>query len=245
MSVASVAVIIPAWNEPESIAAVLAEVPPGVARWVFVVVGDARDPTAAVARAHGAVPLIPARPGYGAACAEGARAAMAHGADVLAFLDGDYSDPPSELSRLLQPILDDVADLTLGIRDLSRHPAALPAHAQAGNRLVLLVLGALLGRTFLDLPSFKVIRADAFVALDLRERTYGWTVEMVVKAARARLRVAEMPVPYRPRLAGRSKVSGTVRGTMGAAWKLLSSAFRYAFWTPGHVVDAVPVGRSS
>ena len=245
MSGASVALIIPAWNEPESIATVLSELPSGVARWVFVVVGDRTDPTADIAEAHGAVPLIQSRPGYGMACFEGARVALAHGADVLAFLDGDHSDPPSELPRLLKPALDNTADLVLGSRDVSRYPSAMPVHARIGNRLVLLVLAVLLGRTFRDLPSFKVIRADVFSHLAMRERTYGWTVEMLVKAERARLRIAEVPVQYRPRLAGRSKVSGTVRGTVGAAWKLLASAVRYSTWAPARALSVRASGITS
>jgi glycosyltransferase involved in cell wall biosynthesis len=245
MSGASVAVIIPAWNEPESIATVLSELPSGVARWVFVVVRDRTDPTAAIAKAHGAMPLIQTRPGYGMACFEGARMALAHGADVLAFLDGDHSDPPSELPRLLNPVLDGTVDLVLGSRDVSRYPAAMPAHARIGNTIVLLVMAALLGRTFRDLPSFKVIRADVFAHLAMRERTYGWTVEMLVKAARAQLRIAEVSVPYRPRLAGRSKVSGTVRGTVGAAWKLLGSVVRYSTWAPAPTLSAGPSGSKS
>jgi glycosyltransferase involved in cell wall biosynthesis len=245
MSNASVAVIIPAWREPESIAAVLSELPSGVARWTFVVVGDRTDPTADVAQAHGATPLVQTRPGYGMACFEGARAALAHGADVLAFLDGDYSDPPSALPRLLKPALDNTADLVLGSRDVSRYPTAMPAHAKIGNRIVLLILAVVLGRRFRDLPSFKVIRADVFPLLAMRERTYGWTVEMLVKAVRARLRIAEVPVPYRPRLAGRSKVSGTARGSLGAAWKLLTSAVRYSTWAPAPERRVGALGRMS
>jgi glycosyltransferase involved in cell wall biosynthesis len=244
-SAASVAVIIPAWREPESIAAVLSEVPPGVARWIFVVVGDGRDPTAEVALEHGAIPLVQSCPGYGMACSEGASAAMARGADVLAFLDGDHSDPPSALPRLLRPVLDGTSDLVLGVRDSARYPTAIPVHARVGNGLVLALLAIFLGRRFRDLPSFKVIRADAFASLALQERTYGWTVEMLVKAARADLRIAEFPVPYRPRLAGKSKVSGTVRGTVGAGWKLLTSATRYAAWAPARPIDVGAIGQRS
>jgi glycosyltransferase involved in cell wall biosynthesis len=244
-SAASVAVIIPAWREPESIAAVLSEVPPGVARWIFVVVGDGRDPTAEVALEHGAIPLVQSCPGYGMACSEGASAAMARGADVLAFLDGDHSDPPSALPRLLRPVLDGTSDLVLGVRDSARYPTAIPVHARVGNGLVLALLAIFLGRRFRDLPSFKVIRTDAFASLALQERTYGWTVEMLVKAARSDLRIAEVAVPYRPRLAGRSKVSGTVRGTVGAGWKLLTSAMRYAAWAPARPIDVGAVGQSS
>jgi glycosyltransferase involved in cell wall biosynthesis len=227
-----VAVIIPAWNEPESVGAVLAELPPDVARWVFVVVGDGADPTAEVAAAFGAYPLVQPSPGYGSACLEGAREAMARGAEVLVFMDGDYSDPPEALPWLLRPIAAGAADLVLGSRDLSTHPSAIPPHARAGNALVLLAMRALLGRSLPDLPSFKAIRAEHFRTLELSERTYGWTVELLVKSVRAELRIRAVPVAYRPRLAGRSKVSGTVRGSLGAAWKLCTSAIRYASWKP-------------
>jgi glycosyltransferase involved in cell wall biosynthesis len=227
-----VALIIPAWDEAGAIGAVLSEIPPATVDEVFVVVGSAWDPTARVAAAHGARAVVQRRPGYGAACLDGARAAMGLGAEVVAFLDGDYSDPPTELPRVLGPILAGEADLALGCRDLSAHPDSLPFHARLGNRLVLGALRPLLRRPLRDLPSFKAIRADTLSSLHLGEMTYGWTVEMVVKAVRAGLRIAEVPVAYRPRLAGRSKVSGTVRGTLGAAWKLCSCAARYAAWTP-------------
>lgn len=227
-----VALVIPAWNEAETIGAVLDEVPPGVARWIYVVVGASTDATAASAAARGACVLGQERPGYGAACLAGAAAAERAGAEIVVFLDGDYSDPPAELPRVLAPLLQGTADLVLGCRDLDAHPAALPLHARAGNRIVLLALRGLLGQRLRDLPSFKAIRLDALRRLELHEMTYGWTVELVVKAVRAQLRLAEVPVRYRPRLAGRSKVSGTLRGSAGAAWKLISCALHYACWSP-------------
>jgi glycosyltransferase involved in cell wall biosynthesis len=231
-TVAAVAVVIPAWNEPQAIGPVLAEVPPGVAGRVYVVVGSAEDPTAEVARAHQAQVLVPSRSGYGAACWTGAQAALADGAEVVAFLDGDYSDPPAELPRLLAPLLTGQADLALGLRAPTRAASALPLHARLGNRLVLFGLRRLLGRSFADLPSYKAVTAQALRRLDMREMTYGWTVEMLVKAARADLRLAEIPMDYRPRLGGRSKVSGSLRGTLGAGWKLCACAFGYASWSP-------------
>ncbi len=232
VTAARVALVIPALNEAESIGAVLREVPPGTAQWIFVVAGESTDGTAAIAREHGAlVPPAP-RPGYGAACLAGVWAAALAGADVIAFLDGDYSDPPGDLPRVLAPLLDGSADLVLGCRCLARHPQAMPAHARLGNRLVLLAIRLLTGRSLCDLPSFKAIRADCLEGLDLRETTYGFTVELLVKAVRVGLRIAQAPVEYRPRLAGRSKVSGTLRGSAGAAWKLCWCAARYARWSP-------------
>jgi glycosyltransferase involved in cell wall biosynthesis len=226
------ALVIPAWNEPESIAAVLDEVPPGSVQQVFVVVRDADDPTVSAARARDARTLVQARPGYGAACWTGSQAAIAAGVDVIAYLDGDYADPPAELPRVLEPLLDGRADLVLGCRRLGRDRRELPIHARAGNQLVRLLLRQAVGRSFRDLPSFKAVRADALGRLEMREMTYGWTVEMLLKSARAGLRIEEVEVPYRARLAGRSKVSGTVRGSIGAAWKLLGCVVAYAAWRP-------------
>jgi glycosyltransferase involved in cell wall biosynthesis len=229
---ARVALVVPAWNEAPNIGAVLAEVPPEAVEWVFVVPGSSTDATADIARAHGALIVDQARPGYGAACWAGAQAAIAHGATVIAFVDGDYSDPPAELARVLAPLLAHRADLVLGWRDFTAYPGALPFHARMGNAAVLAALRLLLGRRLRDLPSFKAIRSERLAQLRMAEMTYGWTVELIVKAARAGLRIAETPVPYRPRLGGQSKVSGTVRGTLGAAWALCACAVRYARWRP-------------
>lgn len=234
--------VIPAWNEAEAIGAVLDEVPRELVDQVLVVVGGPSDPTAEVARRHGARVLLQRAPGYGAACWTGAETALAEGAEIVAFLDGDYADPPAELARVLAPLRDWTAagqdcavarvDLVLGCRDLRRFPNALPAHARLGNQLVLTLLRVLLGRGFDDLPSFKAIRADALRAMDMREMTYGWTVEMLVKAARAGLRVEQIDVEYRPRLGGRSKVGGSAIGSLRAASALLGCAVAYASWRP-------------
>jgi glycosyltransferase involved in cell wall biosynthesis len=226
------ALVIPAWNEAESIGAVLDEIAPECVNHVIVVVGSPSDPTAAVALGRDATTLVQAQPGYGAACWTGVQAALGLGADIVAFLDGDYADPPADLPRVLAPILRGHADLVLGTRNLSCHPDALPAHARLGNKLVLWLLRRVVGCDYSDLPSFKAIRADALQALDMHEMTYGWTVEMLVKAARAELRIQEVEVEYRPRVAGRSKVAGSVRGTLGAASKLVGCALAYAAWRP-------------
>jgi len=218
-----VTLVIPAWNEAEAIGPVLDEVPPDTVDEILVVVAADDDPTALVARRRGARVLVQAARGYGAACRTGAQAAMAADAQILAFLDGDYADPPAALRRLLAPVVSGRADLVLGRRDLRRFPAALPSHARLGNRLVLLLLRALVrSQSFGDLPSFKVIRADALRRLDLREMTYGWTVEMLIKAARVGLRIEEVDIEYRPRLGGRSKVGGSWRGSLAAGWTLLA-----------------------
>jgi glycosyltransferase involved in cell wall biosynthesis len=223
-----VALIIPAWDEAEAIGAVLDEVPRRLVDHVLVVVGSRDDPTAAVARAHGATVLVQQARGYGAACRTGAEAALREPATrTVAFMDGDYADPPGDLARLLQPIQDNTADLVLGCRDVRRYPGALPLHARMGNALVCLLLWRLLNQRFSDLPSYKAIRASTLRQLDMREMTYGWTVEMLVKAARAGARIAEVRVVYRPRRGGRSKVGRSLRGSVHAAYTLLGCAVVY------------------
>jgi len=240
---AAVGLVIPAWHEAECIGAVLSEMPTTRNMRVFVVCGGQNDPTATVAAAHGAKALLQVTRGYGAACWFGTQAALASGAEIVCFLDGDYSDPPAHLNSVLAPVLAGDADLVLGWRSMALHPDALPLHARLGNCLIIRLMRLMLGRSVRDLPSFKAIRADCLTRLDMSEMTYGWTTELVVKAIRARLRIVEVPVPYRPRLAGQSKVSGTVHGTVGAAWKLGSCVVRYSRWMPrtgGHAGSELP-----
>ena len=155
------------------------------------------------------------------------------------FLDGDYADPPADLPRILAPLLRGEADLVLGCRDLSVAPDALPVHARVRQRCPVGGAGWLLpGSTLVDLPSFKAIRADSLHLLTMQEMSYGWTVEMLVKAVRAEDRIAQIQVAYRPRLGGQSKVSGTLRGTLGAAWKLVTCMVRYAAWRPRSILPA-------
>ena len=226
-----VTLVIPAWNEAEAIGAVLDEVPRHLVDQILVVVGGKTDPTGDVARAHDATVLVQREKGYGAACWTGAEAALGSGAEIVAFLDGDYSDPPADLQTVLAPLGQGRADLVLGYRDLRMHPEALPPHARLGNALVCLVLRILLGTTFRDLPSYKAIRASALRRLEMREMTYGWTVEMLVKASRGGLRIEQIPITYRPRRGGRSKVAGDLQGSIMAAYKLLSCALMYAAGT--------------
>jgi glycosyltransferase involved in cell wall biosynthesis len=226
--VSGVSLVIPAWNEPDAIGAVLDEVPVGAVNEVFVVVASSSDPTAEVARSRRAHVLVQGARGYGAACWTGAVAALEHDAHVVAFLDGDYSDPPAALPRVLAPIQRRQADLVLGCRDLRLFPDALPRYAVWGNKLICEGLNILLRTDFRDLPSFKAITADGLRQLAMREMTYGWTVEMLAKASRRGLRVEQVAVEYRPRRGGTSKVSGDPRASVAAACKLLTCAARYS-----------------
>lgn len=224
-------VIIPALDEEASLPAVLAALPGGWVREVVVVDNGSRDGTAAVARAAGATVVSEPRRGYGSACLAGLRhlRGRASPPEAVAFLDGDGSDDPAELPALLRPIARGEADLVIGSRTLGeRERGALSPQQRAGNRLASLLIRALYGHRCSDLGPFRAVRFPSLMALDMRDRGYGWTVEMQVKALRRGLRVVEVPVRYRRRRAGRSKVSGTVRGTLGASGKILFTIARHA-----------------
>ncbi len=224
----AVAVIIPALDEEEAIGLVLAEIPPGVAE-VVVVDNGSRDRTADVARAAGARVVSEPRRGYGQACLAGI--AAVRDADVLAFLDGDYSDHPSQLPDVLAPILAGEADLVIGSRALGRRRrGSHPLHAVLGTRLCVALMNRLIGTRATDLGPFRAVTAEALRRLDMRDRNFGWTVEMQVKAARRGLRVCEVPVDYRPRV-GRSKVSGTLLGSVRAGAKILGTIARHSLDT--------------
>lgn len=185
--------------------------------------GGSRDRTAEVARDAGARVVVEPRRGYGRACASGAQAARA---DILAFLDGDGADDPAALGALLQLVLQGKADLALGARR-PMEAGALPAHALLGNRLAAGLISARWGQPIGDLPSFKVIRRETLLELELAEATYGWTIEMIVKAARRGLRLAEVPLDYHRRVGGESKVSGNLSTSLKASYAILSTLARH------------------
>src|SRR5262249_51508850 len=175
----------------------------------------------------GARVVIEPRRAYGRACLTGI--ANANSPEVIVFLDGDYSDRPSELPILLAPIIEGRADITIGSRlALDGNSGALPWHAAFGNRLAASLIQLLYGVKITDLGPFRAGRASVLHALALEEATYGWAVEMILKGALAGFRVVEVPVSYHPRI-GKSKISGTLTGTLGAAWFILSRIVRYYF----------------
>lgn len=223
--VRTVVVIIPAVDEEEAIGRVVRDIPAFVSE-VIVVDNGSRDGTAAVARAAGARVVVEPRRGYGQACLTGIAAAGQ--ADVLAFLDGDYSDYPEQLADVVAPLLSGEADLVIGSRRRGRRaPGAQPWHAVMGTRLCVALMNLLIGTAATDLGPFRAITAAALRRLDMRDRGLGWTVEMQVKARRRGLRVREVPVDYRPRL-GRSKISGTLSGSLRAGTRILGTIARYA-----------------
>ena len=222
-----VSVIIPTYNEAQAIERVLADIPPGLVSEVIVVDSNSTDGTPDIAVKLGVRVIQEPRRGYGRACLTGVANATAP--DVLVFLDGDYSDRPSELPVLLAPILANHADIVLGSRLHARNSAdALPWHQAFGNRLAAGLIRLLYRVRITDLGPFRAVRADVMRALALEEMTYGWAVEMILKGALAGYRIAEVPVSYHPRI-GKSKISGTLKGTLGAGWFILSLIVRYYF----------------
>ena len=220
-----IAVVIPALDEERAIGRVLADVPAWVDR-VIVADNGSRDRTADIARAAGATVVLEPEPGYGAACLAG----LTHigDADIIVFLDGDYSDHPEEMASLVDPIIADVADLVIGSRVLgAREVGALTPQQRFGNWLATRLIRAFWGVRYTDLGPFRAIRAPALARLGMRDRTYGWTVEMQIKAAIGGLRALETPVRYRRRI-GISKISGTIKGTVKAGYKILTMIARLA-----------------
>jgi glycosyltransferase involved in cell wall biosynthesis len=220
-----VSVVIPTRNEASALAHVLADLPAGLVTEVLVVDSNSTDGTPEVAARMGARVIAEPRRGYGQACLTG----IAHcsSPDVIVFLDGDYSDRPAELPRLLAPIAEGRADITIGSRLAGeRARGAMVWHAAFGNRLAALLINILFGQRITDLGPFRAARADVLRELRLQETTYGWAVEMILKGAAQGFPVVEVPVSYYPRI-GDSKISGTVRGTVGAAWFIFSRILLY------------------
>jgi hypothetical protein len=229
--------VIPALDEEDAIGSVVRAMPPLVAETIVADNGS-RDRTAAAAREAGARVVVEPCRGYGNACLAGI--AAAGDADVLLFLDGDGSDDPAQAGDVVLPILEGRADLVIGSRNRGRRErGAQPWHAILGTKASVGLLNLLSGARATDLGPFRAIRADALRRLGMADRNYGWTVEMQVKAALGGLRVVEVPVVHRPRAGGRSKVSGTVRGTVGAGTKIVGTILRHAWRRPALVACAI------
>jgi len=222
-----VSVIIPTQNEAEAIERVLRDLSRDLTTEVIVVDSNSTDGTPGIAAEMGARVLQEPRRGYGRACLTGL--AATDSPDIVVFLDGDYSDRPSELPILLAPIIDGRADITLGSRLHKENSAgALPWHQVFGNRLAARLINLIYGLKISDLGPFRAARADVLRALALEETTYGWAVEMILKGALGGYRIVEVPVSYYPRI-GKSKISGTLKGTLGAGWFILSLIAGYYF----------------
>ncbi len=225
-------VIIPVLNEEKSIGKVIADLP--VESYVRVIAVDngSSDNTAQVAEQAGAMVVKEPRRGYGWACLAGMAAAAELEPDVIAFIDGDYSDFPEELSHVLMPIRQGKADFVVGSRVRGeRDKGALLPQARFGNWLATRLIRLIWGFHYTDLGPFRAIRWPALQAMNMQDKTYGWTVEMQIKAVRMGLRIAEVPVRYRKRI-GTSKVTGTLSGTIKAGYKILWTIFRYGVMKP-------------
>lgn len=223
----TVDVVIPALNEASSIEKVLDAIPNGLVRRVVVVDNGSTDGTDVVAARAGAVVVRESRRGYGSACMAGIGHVATQPPDVLVFLDADFSDDPREMESLLEPIRSGVADLVIGSRVRgSRQPGALAPQARFGNLLACFLVAKLYGFRYTDLGPFRAVRWTALRQLDMQDATYGWTIEMQVKALLHRLDVVEVPVSYRRRI-GQSKITGTVVGSVRAGATILWTVFRY------------------
>ncbi len=225
-----IAVLIPALNEEASLPYVLADLAKEIVNEVVVIDNGSSDRTAEVARSGGATVLNELRRGYGSACLAGIEYLKSQEPDIVVFLDADYSDHPDELLAVVRPIVAEGADFVIGSRTKGEaEPGALLFQSRFGNALATWLIRLLYGFTYSDLGPFRAIRFPALLGLGMTDRTYGWNVEMQIKAVRRRLRITEVPVRYRKRAGGESKVSGTVSGTFLAGYKILWTVFRYAW----------------
>ncbi len=223
-------VIIPAYNEEKAIANVVNEIPSYVSE-IIVISNKSTDNTITVAQNAGATVLSENRKGYGYACLKGLEyiAQQDVKPTIVVFLDGDYSDYPEELTKLIDPILNNTADFVIGARvpELREHGAMTPQQI-FGNKLATVLMKLFFGSKFTDLGPFRAIKYNTLVELSMQDKTYGWTVEMQLKVLRKRISYTEIPVRYKNRI-GVSKVSGTIKGTIMAGIKIIGWIFKYAF----------------
>lgn len=220
-------VIIPAFNEAKSINKVIDEIPKDLVEEVIVVNNNSRDETSRVAKEAGATVLDEPRQGYGYACLKGIEYAKTKNPSIIVFLDADYSDYPQEMYQVVAPIINENYDMVIGSRALgNRQSGSMTPQQIFGNWLATTLIRWFYGVTYTDLGPFRAIKFDKLIEIDMKDKTYGWTVEMQLKAAKLKMKTCEVPVNYRKRI-GFSKVSGTVKGTIGAGYKIITTIFRY------------------
>ena len=222
-----VAVVIPTLNEEDSIGAVVASLPRDVVAQVIVADGGSVDSTAERARRAGAL-VVTAGKGYGRACLAGVQAAEA--ADIVVFMDGDGADDPAAIATIVAPIRTGDYDFVIGSRACgTREPGSISTHQILAGQVAGWLIRLMYGVRYTDMCAFRAIRRETLLALGMRELTYGWNLEMQMRVARAGLRVLEVPVPYRRRIGGESKVAGSLRGTMAAGFRIITTFARIAF----------------
>ena len=234
----TISVVIPALNEENAIAKVIADIPKtvrtldrhtgAIVQEIIVVDNGSTDDTAAIAEQNGARIINEPRRGYGAACLAGITALAETTPDIVVFLDGDYSDYPTDMPRLLHPILEGRAALVIGARKADNAQDALLPQARFGNWLACLLIHRFFGVRYTDLGPFRAIRYPQLLALNMQDKTFGWTVEMQLKAAKQSIPVCEVPVRYRKRI-GTSKITGTFSGTLKAGYKILTTLLYHRF----------------
>jgi glycosyltransferase involved in cell wall biosynthesis len=223
-------VIIPAFNEQNSIGKVLRDIPKEWVSEIIVVNNNSKDDTEEVAREAGVTVLKEERQGYGYACLKGMDYVKTQNPqpDIIVFMDADYSDHPEQLPEVVKPILEKDMDLVIGSRALGeKEKGAMTPQQVFGNWLATRLLHLFYGANFTDLGPFRAVTWEALQRINMQDKTYGWTVEMQLKAAKLGLRCTEVPVKYRRRREGVSKVSGTLKGTLGAGYKIIWTIFRY------------------
>ncbi|MEM8938137.1 MAG: glycosyltransferase family 2 protein [Bacteroidota bacterium] len=229
MAKSDIRVIIPAFNEQNAVGLVIDEIPKDLVSEIIVVDNGSTDDTFEQARSRGATVLKEPTRGYGKACLKGL-SHIAHSStqpDIVVFLDGDYSDFPEQMSELVQPIIHDKADLVIGSRALGqKQKGSMTLQQVFGNWLATKLIKLFYGVKYSDLGPFRAVTYESLLTIDMQDQTYGWTVEMQLKAAKLNLRSMDIPVNYRKRI-GISKVSGTIKGTIGAGFKIIYTIFKY------------------
>ena len=224
-----ITVIIPAYNEEQSIEKVVNDIPKEFVQHVIVVNNNSTDNTVKVAQKAGAITLDEPRKGYGWACLKGIEHSIELKSDIVVFLDGDYSDYPQEITDVVKPILDNNMDMVIGSRVLgNREKGSLTPQQVFGNWLATKLIRIFYRAKFTDLGPFRAITSEALAKLEMSDKTYGWTIEMQIKAAKHKMNFCEVPVNYKRRI-GVSKVSGTVKGTVLAGIKIIFAVFKYLF----------------
>lgn len=224
-----ISVVIPAFNEEKSIAKVIEDIPKDIVSNIIVVNNNSTDNTRKVAEQAGAIVLDESRKGYGWACLKGIEKAKSLKAEIIVFLDGDYSDHPEQLPEIIAPIMDNDKDMVIGSRALGhKEKGSLTPQQVFGNWLATRLMRIFYGVRYTDLGPFRAIKVEALEKLNMQDKTYGWTIEMQIRSAQHKLNTCEVPVDYRKRI-GVSKVSGTVKGTIMAGYKIIFAILKYKF----------------
>ena len=223
-----IAVIIPAFNEEGAIGKVIREIPKDIVNEVIVVNNNSNDNTGKVALSEGATVIDEPKRGYGRACLKGIEYLKNKSpqSDIVVFMDGDHSDYPGELGSVVRPIIENDMDMVIGSRTLGKaEKGALMPQQLFGNRLATTLIRLIFGIRYTDLGPFRDIKFSSLIKLNMQDTSYGWTTEMQIKAAKQKLKISEVPVSYRKRI-GTSKISGTIKGSLSAGYKIIMTVFR-------------------